>query len=372
MRIFLTAGEPSGDHLGASLMRALHDARPGIEFIGVGGPQMGAEGLPGLFPQTDLAVMGLAEVLPRLPLLLRRIDETAQAIAATNPRLVITIDSPDFSFRVARRARKLLGSSTKVKFIHYVAPSVWAWRPGRAAKMAQFLDRVLCLLPFEPPYFERVGLSPRFVGHPLAAAPRPEPKHSFDPPTLCLLPGSRRGEITRHAPIFLRTFDRLRESFPGLRALLPTLPHLASAIADVIGRSDVEIIADPALHAVAFARSTASLSASGTVTLEVALAGLPQVIAYRVHPLSAMIARRMIRVAHVGLPNLILGREFAPERLQERCTAQELAASLAPLLVNGEARRAQIAAANEIRAALLPPAGDPARAAADAALDLLD
>lgn len=371
MRIFLTAGEPSGDVLGAALVTALRAKLPTAVFNGVGGPRMEAAGLPSLFPYTDLAVMGLAEIMPRLPLLLRRISETAQAIAETKPDLVITIDSPDFSLRVSRRARRLLGPQTKVKLIHYVAPSVWAWRPGRAAKMATFLDRVLCLLPFEPAFFERVGLSARFVGHPLAAIERPQAQPCFDPPTVCLLPGSRRGEIARHLPIFLNALTALREDRADLRAVLPTLPHLESLVASSVQGRNITIVANPAAHADALSQSTAALSASGTVTLEVALAGLPQVIAYRVNPLSAEIARRLIRVAHVGLPNLILGREIAPEFLQENCTADRLAAALAPLLEDVEHRRAQTEAARLLRAALLPPSGNPAREAALSALELL-
>jgi lipid-A-disaccharide synthase len=370
MRLFITAGEPSGDHLGGALLQALRTLDPTLQARGVGGPAMAARGVASLFSQSDLAVMGLAEVLPRLALLLRRIDETAQAIAADPPDVVVTIDSPDFSFRVAKRARNLLGAHTTVKFIHYVAPSVWAWRPGRAAKMAQFLDRVLCLLPFEPPYFERVGLSARFVGHPLAAKPHlPRTDHT-DAPTLCLLPGSRRGEITRHLPIFLDTLATLRRHRPALRAVLPTLPHLEAQIAAIV-KGQADIVADRARHDACFAASTAALSASGTVTLEVALAHLPQVIAYRVNPLTAAIARRLIRVTHVGLPNLVLGREIAPERLQERCTPRDLAAALAPLLDDPVARASQVQAAGEMRTALLPSGGDPARAAAEAVLDLL-
>jgi lipid-A-disaccharide synthase len=261
-----------------------------------------------------------------------------------------------------------------VKFIHYVAPTVWAWRPGRAAKMAAFLDRVLCLLPFEPPFFERVGLPARFVGHPLAAVERPQPKPSFDPATVCLLPGSRRGEIARHLPIFLEALAQLRDVRPGLSAVLPTLPHLAAEVAAAVPNSAapaIEIVADPAAHAAAFAQCTAALAASGTVTLEVALAGLPQVIAYKVNPISAVLARRLIRVPHVGLPNLILGREVAPEFLQENCTAEKLAAALTPFLIAGDPRAAQTASNAHLRAALLPPGGDPARAAAEAALELL-
>jgi lipid-A-disaccharide synthase len=370
MRIFLTAGEPSGDALGAGLIGALREESPQLFVTGVGGPLMEAAGLKSLFPQSDLAVMGIAEIVPRLPRLLRRIEETAQAIADQRPDLVITIDAPDFSFRVVRRARRLLGANEKVKFIHYVAPSVWAWRAGRAAKMAGFLNRVLCLLPFEPPYFERVGLSARFVGHPLAAIDRPAAVPPFAPPTLCLLPGSRRGEIARHLPVFLATLRRLRESAPNLQAVLPTLPHLAEAVASAT-RDQVTIIDAPAKHATALAQSTAALSASGTVTLEVALAGVAQVIAYRVNPLSAAVARRLLRVAHVGLPNVILAREIVPERLQESCTAEALATALAPLLADTPARAAQTRAVAALHAALLPEGGAPARAAALAALELL-
>ena len=230
-RLFLVAGEPSGDRLGGALIEGFRSLGIEPELQGVGGPSMAASGMASRFPMEELSVMGLAEVLPRLPNLLRRIAETAEAVVAMRPDALVTIDSPDFSLRVARAARKRLPG---LRTIHYVAPSVWAWRPGRAAKMAEVIDHVLALLPFEPPYMEAAGMTCDFVGHPVAAEPQPDPdavaalraELAIAPgqPVLALLPGSRRGEVTRLAPVFAAVAKRLRALPPRARGGRPRGP----------------------------------------------------------------------------------------------------------------------------------------------------
>lgn len=353
--IFLIAGEPSGDLLGARLMAALKTGGV-VRFAGVGGPRMTAEGLDSLFPMAELSVMGVAEVLPHLPKLLGRITQTARAAMAARPAVVVTIDAPDFCFRVAR---KLNGSG--IPIVHYVAPSVWAWRAGRARKIARLVDHVLCLLPFEPPYFERVGLAASFVGHSAVEAPPRGDGAGFrrrfalpdQAPLLCVLPGSRRGEVTRLLPIFAQTVARMAADRPGLRVVVPCIDRLrdeiGAAVADwplpvrVVGGADKDD---------AFAAADVALAASGTVSLELGLAGVPHVIAYRLHPLTAFMARRLLQVDTVTLINLVLGRKTIPEFLQAACQPAALAAALGRLLDDPSQKASQLADAQRALMAL--------------------
>ncbi len=347
--VFLVAGEPSGDQLGARLMAALKAETGGrIRFAGVGGEAMAGQGLASLFPIDELAVMGLVEVLPHARRIYRRIGDTVAAVRAARPDVLVTIDSPAFTLQVSRR---LKGSG--VRLVHYVAPSVWAWKPWRARRMAGYLDHLLALLPFEPPYFETHGLATTCVGHPaveLAGTARPDgaafrAQRAIPPeaPVLCVLPGSRRGEVGRLAPIFGRTLGLLAEGFPGLRALVPTVGTVADMVEEAVRNWPVpaEVLTGTEAKFQAFAAADAALAASGTVAVELAVAGLPTVIAYRVNPLTAFLAARMIRVDHVSVVNLVLSREVQPERLQGRCTPSELAAALEALLYDPAARRAQ-------------------------------
>jgi lipid-A-disaccharide synthase len=345
--IFLVAGEPSGDALGASLMAGLRKLRPDVRFAGIGGERMAAEGLESLFPMAELAVMGLAEVLPRLPNLIRRIRQTAAAVAGMRPAALVTIDAPDFCFRVAR---KLKGRG--IPLIHYVAPTVWAWRPGRAAKIARFLDHLLVLLPFEPPYFQREGLPCTFVGHPVVESgadrgdgARFRAAHGIpaEAPLLCVLPGSRMGEVTRLLPVFREAVVLLAGRHPDLRVVVPTVANVAATVRDAVAGWPVPVVAVEGQGARydAFAASNAALAASGTVALELALAGTPTVIAYRVNALTAWLARRLIRVPYVNLVNILLDTAAVPELLQEDCRPDRLAASLLVLLDDPVARRHQ-------------------------------
>jgi lipid-A-disaccharide synthase len=354
-RLFIVAGEPSGDQLGGALIAGLRTLAPALRVEGVGGPAMAAEGLASRFPMEELSVMGIAEVLPRLPRLLRRIRETGDAVAAARPDALIGIDSPDFTLRVARRARGLLPG---LRVIHYVAPSVWAWRPGRAAKMAEVVDHVLALLPFEPPYMEAAGMSCDFVGHPLATVPRAGPEAVAEMRAglgvaqgqrlLAVLPGSRRGEVRRLAPVFAATWERLRRDDPDLAAVIPTVGPVAD-LAAAMAPPGVRIL-DPrgapqaqaeARKRAALAASDAALAASGTVSLELAGQGTPMAIGYKVHPLTAPVARRLLRIDSSTLVNLVTQTRAVPEFFQEACTPERLAPAVDRLLRDPEAAAEQ-------------------------------
>lgn len=375
----VVAGEPSGDILGARLIEALRamDARE-IELVGVGGPRMIEKGLSSLFPYADLAIMGLAEVLPRLGLILRRIRETAALAVERKVDAVITIDAPDFSFRVAARLRPL-----GIPLIHYVAPTVWAWRPGRAAKIARLYDHLLALLPFEPPYFERVGLPCSFVGHPVlesgaelgdGAAFRQ--RHGIDPdvPLLAVLPGSRRGEVSRLVGPFGQALARLKDCIEGLRVVVPTVPHIADHVRQSVATWAVPtlVVEGDADKYGAFAASRAAMAASGTVAVELALARLPHLVAYRVNPLTAFIVGLVVRVRFANIVNLVLDRQVVPEFIQDRCQPDALAAEIERLMLDDGARSLQISAFAEAAGRLGAGTEAPSRKAARVVLEVID
>jgi lipid-A-disaccharide synthase len=352
-RIFLIAGEPSGDRLGAALMAGLRDLAPGVTFQGVGGPAMAAEGLQSLFPMAELSVMGLLEVLPRYLALRRRMIETADALIAAAPDAVVTIDSPDFCLRVLRRAR---AARPGLRTVHYVAPSVWAWRPGRAARMAPLVDHVLALLPLEPPLMEAAGMGCTFVGHPAAAvAPAGVPevaafraRHDLgDAPVILALPGSRRSEVSRLAPVFGAALVRVIADRPGARVVVPAVAALGAEVrARVAGWPGAPVVlhegAVPAGDkGAAFGAARVALAASGTVSLELAAAGVPMVIGYDMNPITRAIVGRLLRVDTVTLVNLVSGTRAVPEFLGPRCRADLIAPALAALLEDGPARAAQ-------------------------------
>jgi lipid-A-disaccharide synthase len=356
-RLFLLAGEPSGDKLGGALISGLRSLAPDVEIAGVGGPEMTAEGLANLFPMADLSVMGLAEVLPRYPHLRRRLHEAAAAVHAMAPDALITIDSPDFSLRLAALARR---ANPKLRTIHYVAPSVWAWRSGRAAKMAKVIDHVLALLPFEPPYMEAAGMTCDFVGHPVVAEPQATQAEaaafraahgiSEDAPLVLVLPGSRRGEVDRLAPRFGEALQAVVARHPEARVAVPTVPHLAAAVAGLIagwpGRP-VEIDSSrdgAAAKRAAFAAADVALAASGTVSLELAAAGVPMVIGYDFAPLTRAIIWRLAKVDTVTLVNLVSETRAVPEFLGRECRPEPMAEALLRLLDDPAARAKQEAA----------------------------
>ena len=346
MHVALTAGEASGDALGARLMSALRRRTGGaVRFSGVGGPLMAAEGLDSLFPMGELSVMGLAEILPRARRLLGRIAQTADALHAARPDVLVTIDSPGFNLRLAGRLR-----GRSFPLVHYVAPQVWAWRPGRARKLPGLIDRLLALLPFEPEFFAAAGVDCRFVGHPVieSGAGKSDPErfraaHAIgSAPLLVVLPGSRRTEVQRHLAIFREAAARLQERWPDLACAIPAAPAVVGEVASAALRWPGPAIVIGGVEAKfdAFAAANAALAASGTVALELALSNCPAAIAYRAHPVTAAIVRRLIRVKRVSLANLLLDEDLQPELLQESCRPELLAAALAPMLASSQRQEA--------------------------------
>jgi lipid-A-disaccharide synthase len=342
MKLTLIAGEPSGDRLGAALMQALKTLVPTIHFYGIGGPLMQAQGLTSLFPMEELSIMGLAEILPKYRALKRRIAQTAAATLTENPDALITIDSPDFCLRVAKIVKSARPS---LKTIHYVAPSVWAWRPGRAAKMAPYIDHVLALLPFEPPLMQAAGMTCDFVGHPVVAEPLAV-KTPQSAPLILTLPGSRRSEVARLAPIIGQTLALLKTHHPTARVALPTVRGVADLVRDLSRNWPIQpaIIEDAAEKRVAFANATVALAASGTVSLELAANACPMVIAYKMNPITLWLMRRAALIDTVTLVNLVSQTRAIPEFLGPDCTAKNIAPALLSLMQKGPATDAQLAA----------------------------
>ena len=381
--IYVIAGEMSGDLLGARLVNAIrHISRQPFSFAGVGGSEMAAEGVPSLFPMRDLSVMGFAEILPRLPKLLGRIKQTVEDIVARQPRIVVTIDSPGFAFRVVEKAKP---KCPHTRFIHYVAPQVWAWKPKRAEKVAHLFDGLMCLLPFEPQYFTPHGLRTAFVGHPVIELPgqvsgnRQAFFEKYDlsmsnPPTiLSLLFGSRESEVDRLGPVFFEAAYRLLREWPNLAVLAPSPPHLWNKLKPIIGSDQRFIPVDPADRFEAFALSGAAIAASGTVGLELAILGVPHVVAYKLSPLTYMIGKRMVKTPHLHLANILLGQRVVPEYLQNEVTGQYLANAALDLLINraGCADR-QRQAFSQVQASLRGEGGGtPAQQAAAFVLGML-
>lgn len=375
--IYLVAGEESGDRLGAALIRALRQARPDIRFSGVGGTHMAAEGVPSLFPLGELAIIGFAAIAKSLPAILRRIAEAADAVVAAKPDLLVIIDSPEFTHRVARKVR---AQAPHIPIIDYVCPSVWAWRPGRAKAMRGYVDRVLALLPFEPEAMARLGGPPTdFVGHPLGEQVgklRPEagPASRLEgPPLVLAMPGSRSGEIRRMAGVFGEALGRLAAIAGPFEVVVPTVDRLETAVRTAVAGWPVpaRIVTDPDEKYAAFRRARAALAKSGTSTLELALAGVPMVTGYRVATLEAWVARLLIKLPTVILANLVLGRNVVPEFLQQDCTPDNLADALAPLLADTPERRLQIAAFTELDGIMKLGDGSPSEKAAAVVLATL-
>ena len=353
-KIYLIAGELSGDQLGAHLIQGLKSLNDEIQFAGVGGPQMQAQGLESLFDMTELSVMGFAEVLPKLPGLLRRIRHVADDVIQQEPDVLVTIDSPDFCLRVARKIRQ----ASSLKIVHYVAPSVWAWRPERAAKMAKNTDHVLALLPFEPPYMHNVGMTCDFVGHPVADFAQRTPEEVFvfknqhglaqDAPLLCLLPGSRRSEITHHRDVFADVLGRLSRACPDLRTVLP----VASSVRDEVHAAFADAPTKPVLvepskddihqKLCALAAADVALAVSGTVSLELASQATPMVIAYTTGRVSQWIIKRKFLLDTATLVNLVSETRTVPEFIFDRFTADLITPELLSILANPVHARGQL------------------------------
>jgi len=366
--IYIAAGEASGDILGGRLIAALRARDATLQFAGIGGERMAEQGFASLFDIRELALMGFLEVLPSLRRLARRMDETVADITARRPRLIVTVDSPGFTLRLAARVKPL-----GIKVVHYVAPQVWAWRPGRVKKIAASVDRILALLPFEAPIFEAAGLPVDFVGHPILeseAAHGVALRYPMQGRPLIVMPGSRRGEVARLLPIFTETVRGLPEDVRPVIGLAGTVEEMVRAQQSAWGR-EVAMVRTPPEKADAFAAAQAGLIKSGTSSLEAAVAGLPHVIAYRVNPMTAAIARRLVNVRYASLVNLLCDREVVPEFIQQDCTPEKITAALRPLLEPGEAVDRQRAGFAEALAKLHPASGLPSEAAAEAVLRML-
>ncbi|WP_372424267.1 lipid-A-disaccharide synthase [Salinarimonas chemoclinalis] len=375
---YLVAGEESGDALGAGLMRALRARVPGARFVGVGGARMAEEGLDSLFPMAEMSVMGILPVIARLPSLLRRIDQTAKAVVAAEPDVLVLIDSPDFTHRVARRARKRLPDLT---VINYVSPTVWAWRPGRAKAMRAYVDHVMALKPFEPAAHARLGGPPcTYVGHPLiehthALRPAPGERRPVGegPLELLLLPGSRRSEVSRLLAPFGDAIARIEATLGrDVSLTLPAVDHVLPLIEAGVRdwpRAPTIVRGEEAKRA-AFRRANAALAASGTVTLELALSGVPMVVAYKVSKLEEQL-KWLLTIDTIVLANLVLGEKAFPELIQDQCRGETLAAALAPLCAEGPARRAQLDAMSRIDAAMDLGGETPSEAAARVVLETM-
>jgi lipid-A-disaccharide synthase len=375
-RIFLIATEESGDRLGANLMKVLRQRLgDAVHFEGVGGQAMAREGLASLFPIEELSIIGLAAVVQQLPKILRLIRMTATAVTAAAPDVLVIIDSPDFTHRVARRVR---ARDPSIPIVDYVSPSVWAWRPGRARAMCAYVDHVLALLPFEPEEYRRLRGPPcSYVGHPLTEQigtlrPSAEERKRRDeaPPVLLVLPGSRRSEIRQHMAVFGETLDRLSAEGLAFEPVLPTMPHLQEAITEGVRRWKIapSIVIGEQEKRAAFRIARAALAKSGTVTLELAIAGVPMVAAYRVGAAEAWIMRRLIAVKSVILANLVVGENVVPEYLQEDCTPVKLSLALREVLDDTPMRRRQLEAFARIDGILSTGNQPPSVRAADIVL----
>lgn len=346
MKVFILAGEASGDRLGAALMAGLKTLRD-VEFVGVGGPLMQAEGMESLFPMDELSVMGITEVLPKYRHLKRRIRQTADAAVASGADVLITIDSPDFSLRVA----KLVKQQSDLRTVHYVAPTVWAWRAGRAARMAKVIDHVLALFPFEPPYMRAAGMECDFVGHPVVAEAQANAAEIADfrarrglddAPVMLILPGSRRGEVARLGPVFGRALEPVLARHPDMRLVVPTTANVAPVLRDVtadwpklpviIDPSDMTSDAYKAEKMCAFGAASGALAASGTVSLELAASRTPMVIAYDVSWISRQIIALMLKIDTLTLVNLVSETRAIPECNGKHCTPPEIADALLAML----------------------------------------
>jgi lipid-A-disaccharide synthase len=379
LRLFLIAGEHSGDALGGRLMAALNERCKGrVHYLGVGGEDMEHQGLASQFPLSDVAVMGPLSILPRLPRIISRVRQTAAAAVAAEPDAVVIIDAPEFTHPIAKRIRKRVPN---IPIIDYVSPSVWAWRPGRARKMRRYVDHVLALLPFEPEAQRRLGGPPcTYVGHPLIERlgwlreldPWPLAERlQLDPQRLVLvvLPGSRTSEVGRLMSPFGEAVELLRQRGIAPHVIIPVVPQVRALVEQGLRAwtTKAHLVEGEADKFSAFKLAHAALAASGTVTLELALAATPMVVAYRVDAIGARL-RFLLKVPSVVLANLVLGENAFPEFLQEDCTPEKLAEALALLLSDTPARNAQTAALTLIPERLAIEAGTPSEAAADVVL----
>lgn len=378
--IYLVAGEPSGDLLGGRLMAALSEETEGaVRFAGIGGEMMTEQGLDSLFPMAELSVMGFTEVVPRIPHILRRVSQTVDDIVRQRPAALITIDSWGFTGRVVRAVQK---RCPDIPRIHYVAPMVWAWKEGRARTMARSVDHLLTLLPNEPPYFVRHGLEATHVGHAViesgagqgnGAAFRARHGIAATAPLLCVLPGSRHSEVSRLLPLFEETVHRLVLRYPALSVTVPTVETVEAEVRKAVETWKIPrcIVRGREEKYDAFAASDAALAASGTIALELAMAEVPMLIAYKVSPVSAFLARRFLKIRYACLINLLLQAPVVPELLQENCTPENLADGIDRLLSDSGERERQKQACREAMKKLGYEDVLPSRRAAAVVLEII-
>ncbi len=394
-KIFIIAGEESGDLLGARLINAIKKQDSDTQFYGVAGQKMINNGMDSIFPMEELSIMGIAEILPKIPAMLRRIKQTVDEIERVKPDILITIDSPDFCFRVIKKLKK---NNSNIPAVHYVAPTVWAWRPKRAKKVAKFLDHLLALFPFEPPYFKKEGLDCSFVGHSIIETDIANSKgQDFidkyklqDKKIITILPGSRRGEILKHLPIFLETFDKISADHRDLQLVIPTLPHLKDFISGLLqsqlkpesqGKKPLKrrgellsalIIDDDADKYNCFNASKIALAASGTVALELAMTKTPTIISYKMNFITSILGKILVKLKYVSLVNIILDKPVMPELLLEKCNSDLLSAEISNLLNDKEKQQAQIIEYNKAIKKLTPNNGiNPSDRAAEVILGLI-
>lgn len=377
--IWLLAGETSGDELGAKLIKALRHFNPDLKFCGVGGPKMQEQGMEILFPMQDLAVMGLVEVLPKISMLSNRLNQAAQDIQLKQPNVVVTIDSPGFSLRLLKRI-----ASLHIPRVHYVAPQVWAWHESRVKKFPGLWEKLLCLLPFEKKFFAKHGLDSTFVGHPILETEvhhgngqqfRQEHQIPETAPILLLMPGSRRSELPKLMPVFKQTLVLLKRQLHDVVAVIPTSPLAKEHVEHTVQDWPVKpiIIHDQQDKYNAYAAANAALTKSGTSTLELALAKVPMIVTYRVNPITAVIARRMIKVPYVCMLNLLANKEVVPELLQEECNPAHLTATFLGLLTDPQKAKAQQDAFTEIMHQLSGPNDElPSHVAAKEILEMIN
>lgn len=381
LKIYLIAGEPSGDALGARLMRALKTKTDNnVEFFGLGGDTMEKEGMTSLFDISELAIMGLCEVIPSIPKVLKRIKQTVADIVKIHPDIVITIDSWSFGSRVQKKLRTLkLG----IPQVHYVAPQVWAWKKKRARTMYKYVDHLLTLLPQEPKYFTPYGLDTTFVGHPVIESPvvngdetkfRQKYQIAADNKIICLLPGSRHNEVARLLPTFLEAATMLKQQHPELFFVIPTVKTVAARVKEMIKASSLPILvveSEEDRHN-AMSAATAAIAASGTVALELAIANVPHIIGYKVAPLTAVLAKKFLHIQFVNLSNILIGREIVPELLQDNCQPATIVHYINRFLEKDNLYRYQQEGFKKVQTVLGLGEQKPSERAADVILELIN
>ena len=380
LKIYLIAGEPSGDALGARLMRAIKKKTGGkAEFFGIGGDTMEKEGMSSLFDISELAIMGLCEVIPSIPRVLKRIGQTVNDIVRLHPDVVISIDSWSFGSRVQKKLRAL---KTGIPQIHYVAPQVWAWKKKRARTMYKYVDHLLTLLPQEPKYFTPYGLPTTFVGHPVIESPvvhgdreifRRKYRIDAAQKIICLLPGSRHNEVSRLLPIFLEAAPMLKQQHPELFFVIPTVKTVAARVKNMLKNNPLPVLVvegEEDRHN-AMSAAAAAIAASGTVALELAIADVPHVIGYKVAPVTAALVKHFLHIQFVNLSNILLGREIVPELLQERCVASNIVLYINRFLEQDSFYRHQAEGFKKVREVLGLGEQTPSEKAADVILQII-